>query len=43
MACLRGAIAKGWYTTNEENLAGFLEDRLVTNGILLDITVSLEH
>lgn len=43
MACLRGAIAKGEHTTNEASLASFLEDRMVTNGIRLDITVTLEH
>lgn len=43
IACLRGAIAKGEHTANEASLASYLEDRLVTNGIHLDITVSLHH
>lgn len=43
MACLRGAIAKSEHTTNEASLASYLAERLVTNGIHLDITVSLEH
>lgn len=43
MACLRGAIAKGEHTATEASLANFLTDRLVTNGIHLDITVSLEQ
>jgi hypothetical protein len=42
-ACLRGAIAKSEHTTSEASLARFLEDRLLTNGIHLDITVSLER
>jgi hypothetical protein len=43
VACLRGAIAKGEHTANEASLVRFLEDRLVANGIYLDITVDLEH
>ena len=43
MACLRGAIAKSEHTATESSLAKFLADRLVTNGIYLDITVCLEH
>jgi hypothetical protein len=42
MACLRGAIAKGDHTENEASLAKYLEDRLLSNGIHLDITVNLE-
>ncbi|HEX9089322.1 MAG TPA: hypothetical protein VF867_17660 [Arthrobacter sp.] len=42
MACLRGAIAKSEHTANEASLARFLTDRMVTNGIHLDITVCLE-
>ena len=42
MACLRGAIAKGEHTENEASLARYLEDRLLSNGIHLDITVNLE-
>lgn len=42
-ACLRGAIAKGEHTANESSLARYLENRLLTNGIHLDITVSMEH
>jgi hypothetical protein len=42
-ACLRGAIAKGDHTANEASLARFLEDRMATNGIHLDIMVNLEH
>ncbi|MDQ0820810.1 hypothetical protein QFZ79_003183 [Arthrobacter sp. V4I6] len=43
MACLRGAIAKGEHTANEVSLARYLEDRLLTNGIRLDITVNLDR
>jgi hypothetical protein len=43
MACLRGAIAKGEHTENEASLARYLEDRLLSNGIHLDITVNLER
>ena len=42
MACLRGAIAKSEHTATEASLARYLADRLVTNGIYLDITVTLE-
>ena len=41
-ACLRGAVATGEHTASEAALARFLEDRLVTKGIHLDITANFE-
>lgn len=43
VACLRGAIAESEHTVTAASLAEYLEDRLSTKDIHLDITVSIDR